>query len=436
MEATGATAQQVAAARLKIIGEQLAALDESIAKEKENIQALAGFEDSVLFQKRKTILADKELRQANLQADLLKQLDIIKAADEEEAKINGEKTQLQIDNSLKARQQIITDLEVEMNYRKEVGQSTLELEEKLLREKLSYAELTKTGVMQAQAELRLFLTRDSREEEARVKKEKEDKIKAAQEAKVELDKINNDNRRSKLTEYQREREDFVLQRAQMLELMRTLGASEMELRLFAQNSARLTQQMDAERELELLKETEEKKRLLRQENINKSAQMTMDSLSALNALYTSSLGQSEKDQRRAFEANKKFSIAQALISTFLAVNNALTAGGNPIKLATGAQFVEAGIALTAGLANVIKIRKTTFQSTSAPSSSSPTAPSSAGGGQQQIPGVFNPNVTPTNPTGQPNPQGQGQQPLRAYVVDRDIENASSRRNMLRDFAAI
>jgi hypothetical protein len=61
---------------------------------------------------------------------------------------------------------------------------------------------------------------------------------------------------------------------------------------------------------------------------------------------------------------------------------------------------------------------------------------SSGGGQQQPPAAFNPNVTPTNPTGQPNPQGQSQQPLRAYVVDRDIENASSRRNMLRDFAAI
>jgi hypothetical protein len=32
--------------------------------------------------------------------------------------------------------------------------------------------------------------------------------------------------------------------------------------------------------------------------------------------------------------------------------------------------------------------------------------------------------------------GAGQQPLRAYVLDRDIESSSSRRNMLRDFAGI
>jgi hypothetical protein len=437
--AAGASAKATALENIDLIRENINAKQKEIDAEQKLI-------DEIEVNKSKVIDAQKEILDVlinqteqkknllqvefnDLNSKLQQQLGVVKEYDENALKSKTE-------NSLKARQQIISDLEVELNFRKQFGEDVTALEERLLKEKLSYAELTKTGVMQAQAELRLFLTSDAREEAARVKKENEDKVKAAQDAQVELNKINNDNRRNKLTEYQREREDFVLQRAQMLELMRTTGASEIELQLFAQNSTRLAQQMDSERELQLLKETEEKKRLLRQENINKAAQMTMDSLSALNALYTSSLGQSEKDQRRAFEANKKFSIAQALISTFLAVNNALTAGGNPIKLAKGAQFVEAGIALTAGLANVIKIRKTTFQSTSAPSSSSPTAPSSAGGGQQQIPGVFNPNVTPTNPTGQPNPQGQGQQPLRAYVVDRDIENASSRRNMLRDFAAI
>lgn len=297
------------------------------------------------------------------------------------------------------------------------------------------AEIEKAAIEKSKSE-RLKAAEDQKAFDQMLKDSEDEKVTKAREAAQELDKINNDIRRSKLTDYQREREDFLLQRAQMLELMRTSGASEIELQLFAQNTARMTQIMDSDRELEILKETEEKKRATRQAVINKTAQMTMDSLSALNALYTASLGQSEKDQRRAFEANKKFSIAQALISTFLAVNNALTAGGNALKLASGAQFVEAGIALTAGLANVIKIRKTTFQSTSAPSSSSVSAPVTGGGGGQSPPAAFNPNVTNTNPTGQPNPMGQGQQPLRAYVVDRDIENASSRRNMLRDFAAI
>jgi hypothetical protein len=371
-----------------------------------------------------------------------------------------------------ATKQMIADLEKQQKLLEAAGANTTFIEKRLAELRIQLAKETGKGLAEAEEELTLVVAAQEAKriesakeaakkraeiEKAAIEKSKaerlkaaqdqkavdqiaidaeDEKVKAAREAAQELAAIQNDIRRSKLTDYQREREDFLLQREKMLELMRTSGASQIELQLFASNTARMMQIMDSDRELEILKETEEKKRATRQAVINKTAQMTMDSLSALNALYTSSLGQSEKDQRRAFEANKKFSIAQALISTFLAVNNALTAGGNALKLASGAQFVEAGIALTAGLANVIKIRKTTFQSTSAPSSLSVSAPAAGGGGGQLPPAAFNPNVTATNPTGQPNPMGAGQQPLRAYVVDRDIENASSRRNMLRDFAAI
>ena len=63
-----------------------------------------------------------------------------------------------------------------------------------------------------------------------------------------------------------------------------------------------------------------------------------------------SLGKNDKaSAKRRFNINKALGIAQAGINTYMAVNAALTAGGNPIKLATGAQFVEAGVALTMGL---------------------------------------------------------------------------------------
>jgi len=42
------------------------------------------------------------------------------------------------------------------------------------------------------------------------------------------------------------------------------------------------------------------------------------------------------------------------------VTAALTAGGNPLKLATGAQFVEAAIVAANGLAQIIKIKNTQF----------------------------------------------------------------------------
>jgi hypothetical protein len=371
-----------------------------------------------------------------------------------------------------ATKQMIADLEKQQKLLEAAGANTTFIERRLAELRVQLAKETGEGLAEAEEALTLLTASEGAKrvesaketakkraeiEKAAIEKSKAERLKAAEDQKAvdqiaidaedekvtkareaaqELAAIQNDIRRSKLTDYQREREDFLLQREKMLELMRTSGASQIELQLFASNTARMMQIMDSDRELEILNATEKTKFENRQQFMVKTAEMTMQALGALTSLYTASLGQSEKDQKKAFEANKKFSIAQALISTFLAVNNALTAGGNPIKLATGAQFVEAGIALTAGLANVVKIRKTTFQSTSAPSSSSVSAPAAGGGGGQLPPAAFNPNSTATTPTGQPNPMGAGQQPLRAYVLDRDIENSSSRRNMLRDFAGI
>jgi hypothetical protein len=371
-----------------------------------------------------------------------------------------------------ATKQMIADLEKQQKLLEAAGADTTAIQKRLAELRIQLAKETGKGLAEAEEELTLLTAGQEAKrvesakeaakkraeiEKAAIEKSKAERLKAAEDQKAvdqiaidaedekvtkareaaqELAAIQNDIRRSRLTDYQREREDFLLQRQQMLELMRTSGVAEIELQLFTQNTARMMQQMDAAKDVEILTATEKTKFENRQQFMVKTAEMTMQALGALTSLYTASLGQSEKDQKKAFEANKKFSIAQALISTFLAVNNALTAGGNPIKLATGAQFVEAGIALTAGLANVVKIRKTTFQSTSAPSSSSVSAPAAGGGGGQLPPAAFNPNSTATTPTGQPNPMGAGQQPLRAYVLDRDIENSSSRRNMLRDFAGI
>jgi hypothetical protein len=372
-----------------------------------------------------------------------------------------------------ATKQMIADLEKQQKLLEAAGANTTAIEKRLAELRIELAKETGEGLAEAEEELTLFNAAQEAKrvetakeaakkraeiEKAAIEKSKAERLKAAEDQKAvdqigidaedekvtkareaaqELSAIQNDIRRSKLTDYQREREDFLLQRQQMLELMRTSGASEIELQLFASNTARMMQQMDADKDVEILNATEKTKFENRQQFMVKTAEMTMQALGALTSLYTASLGQSEKDQKKAFEANKKFSIAQALISTFLAVNNALTAGGNPIKLATGAQFVEAGIALTAGLANVIKIRKTTFQSGGASGGSSISRPSAGlPSGGQQPPAAFSPNATPTTPTGQPNPMAQGQQPLRAYVVDRDIENASNRRNQLREFASI
>jgi hypothetical protein len=166
-------------------------------------------------------------------------------------------------------------------------------------------------------------------------------------------------------------------------------------------------------------------------------QMASEAVGALGDLLTAGLGKSEKDQRKAFEINKKASMGQALINTFMAVTAALTAGGNPIKLATGRQFVEAGIALATGLAQVAKISKTQFQGSSASGGGGALTAGGGGGGEVAPPPIFaNPQTTMLGTDGAAMGQGQGSSPMRAYVVERDITQSTRRVRRLEEFATL
>jgi hypothetical protein len=142
--------------------------------------------------------------------------------------------------------------------------------------------------------------------------------------------------------------------------------------------------------------------------------MAMSALSILNDAFQMSAGKSEKDQRKAFKTQKAFNLASAIANTYLAVTGALTAGGNPIKLATGMQFVEAGIAAATGAIQIAKIAGTQFEG----------GGSSAGGG-----GGGNVPTAPTMSAPQFNVVGQSgvnqlaslnQQPIQAYVVSGQV----------------
>ena len=166
-------------------------------------------------------------------------------------------------------------------------------------------------------------------------------------------------------------------------------------------------------------------------------EMASEAVGALGDLLTAGLGKSEKDQRKAFEINKKASMGQALINTFMAVTAALTAGGNPIKIAKGRQFIEAGIALATGLAQVAKISKTQFQGSSASGGGGAlTAGGGEGGEVAPAPIFANPQMTMLGTDGATMGQGQGTQPMRAYVVERDITQSTRRVRRLEEFATL
>ena len=139
--------------------------------------------------------------------------------------------------------------------------------------------------------------------------------------------------------------------------------------------------LEAERTAQT-KEEATKRRELEQEVQQARLQMTGDAIGALNDLAQAFLGSNEKNARKAFQINKALGISQAVVNTAQAVTAALTAGGNPIKLATGAQFVEAGIAAAAGAAQIATIASQQFQAggggggsvnTNIPQPSAPTA---------------------------------------------------------------
>ena len=102
----------------------------------------------------------------------------------------------------------------------------------------------------------------------------------------------------------------------------------------------------------------------------------------------------------------------------MAVTGALTAGGNPIKLATGMQFVEAGIAGAVGAANIIKIASSKFGS----------GAGGGGGGGGDVPSVGASTTPQFNTIGSSgvNQLAQlQQQPVQAYVVSGDVTSAQS-----------
>ena len=104
----------------------------------------------------------------------------------------------------------------------------------------------------------------------------------------------------------------------------------------------------------------DKDRAAQQAAVQNGLKLASAGLQAIAALNEAAAGESEEEQRKAFNRNKALQIGLATIQTAQAVTAALTAGGNPLKLATGAQFVEAAIVAANGLAQIIKIKNTQF----------------------------------------------------------------------------
>jgi hypothetical protein len=139
-------------------------------------------------------------------------------------------------------------------------------------------------------------------------------------------------------------------------------------------------------------------------------QLASNILGAINGLAQAFAKEDEASQRKAFKLNKAFGIGQAIISTAVGISNALTAGGNPIKLATGTQFVEAGIVAATGAAQIATIARSQFGGNA---NITPPPPTLGSGGAGTAPIGFTQNLNNTQiPT------------TKVIVTETDIRRAT------------
>jgi hypothetical protein len=184
-------------------------------------------------------------------------------------------------------------------------------------------------------------------------------------------------------------------------------------------------------EVQSAQEAEAKKIQTRQESFAKGLDLAQNAIAVLQAFSDASTKNSERDARRKFKTDKALAIGAATVQTASAVTGALTAGGNPIKLATGQQFVEASIAAALGLAQIIKIKNSQFGGgATGGNDTTPSVPStgSEGGGAQ--PAQFNPLAASFL---QDRPE---QLTPRAYVLAGDVASAQEVRENVADLARI
>ena len=202
--------------------------------------------------------------------------------------------------------------------------------------------------------------------------------------------------------------------------------NELERQLAEQQAQDIQKINDKYRKIE---EDKQRQDLIR-ERANQQAKVKMagDALGAIGNFITAFAKEDEESQRKAFNLNKAVSIAQALVNTSLAVTAALTAGGNPVKLATGAQFVEAGIAAVMGAAQVATIAKTQFQGSSASTPSAPSGGFNGETGATTQPAAF--NVVGQSGFNQVATALGEQPPIKTFVVSQDVTTAQQLNNAI------
>ena len=168
-----------------------------------------------------------------------------------------------------------------------------------------------------------------------------------------------------------------------------------------------------EKKLEADKEAAEKKLEFEKQVQDESFNLALGGIDALMQLNDAFQGQTEAQQKKAFERNKKLQIAQALISASQGVVNILAnASTIPDPFGTVYKVGQLGILAAVTTAQIAKISQQQFSG-----GGSVSAPNISGGG-----GTGAPKIAPVTNTSTLVPQ----EPQQVYVTETDISNTQNK----------
>ncbi|NBW13728.1 MAG: hypothetical protein EBR82_37585 [Caulobacteraceae bacterium] len=170
-----------------------------------------------------------------------------------------------------------------------------------------------------------------------------------------------------------------------------------------------------------------------QELTQKKIQFAGNALNAIAGLADAFAGKDKKNAKRNFQISKAFSIAQAGVNTALAATAALALKPSE-SLFPGQRFVEMGLAIAAGVAQIAKISSTKFNESGGDSgggggsSNFASMASNAMGGGGTVPTFNAMNLSML--------QNRPEQTPKAYVLAQDVSSAVEARDKVRDLARI
>lgn len=407
--------------RLRMLGDQIKT-DEDRQAEKDL---------KIHWNKLYDIQKENEIKILELTAEIDKQKEEERKKQEEERQkqIDKLKEQNKIEQNLliernNAQRQLLVDrLKNDTDILNQSYQNSLNALKEQQRKELSQENLSTTSkkyINEKYLALKQSVTEKYNKDLVAINKKTEDEIKANRDKFINEDLLQIQNKYQqeinyiKLRDQNLKDQNSTNKQIAKLELDSLQEQYDEKKRLGEDTTALETQLLDKKRALRDQDLAEEEKKAAKEKEIQQAKyQAVNDSLSAISEIYTAFASASEEDQKKAFEVGKAISIAQAIMNTWQGVSSALATKPEN-ELFAGQRFVNAGLALAAGLVAVKKISDTQYQSKT---TSGSTPSQSSGQGTMQS---FAPRMSSLN-------QNESlTQDRKVYVTEGDITRTQRR----------